>query len=370
MSFAVRLLVMSLYPLCIENTLRAGPPVEAPKPSHHCDLNSEIDQITLELGQIAVVEEGKNEPGLSLAFIPYRSEKGGKAAFYDHYTFQKLTGHGSFSDANPDQLKEFREYLSEIDVNLSMGDLDPSTKRLLPFTKANAEEDAGLLLIPGRSRANEFDPERTQRENESLQRAMNRGQPILAICAGCTQLWEKCGGRSIAVKDHNYNGGMLRLGKGGRTVYNVQIHDVVIQKNSLLSNAMGLNETSNPSGDFEILVNSVHWKSPDESSLPSSLLVCARTKKNPEITLKSRQSTLMSPQENTVEAFESRFGAPILGIQWHPEGYNADDLTHPSNKKNRNFAPKAHIQLLCFMAQAGDAYRAKRRMLRELLQLQ
>ena len=54
-----------------------------------------------------------------------------------------------------------------------------------------------------------------------------------------------------------------------------------------------------------------------------------------------------------VLTFESNMGAPILGIQWHPEGYNGDG------------AP-VHKNLLNYMRLAGDAYAAKRNMLKEL----
>ena len=60
----------------------------------------------------------------------------------------------------------------------------------------------------------------------------------------------------------------------------------------------------------------------------------------------------MKPEEGLVEAFESVSGSPIMGIQWHPEGYSDKD--------------PAHGNLLKYMALAGTAYAAKRAMLKQL----
>jgi hypothetical protein len=63
---------------------------------------------------------------------------------------------------------------------------------------------------------------------------------------------------------------------------------------------------------------------------------------------------LQQRHRNAVEAFETRHGAPMLGLQWHPEAYNPDQ---PEYHANRN--------VMNFMARAGDAYEARRLTLRQ-----
>jgi len=77
----------------------------------------------------------------------------------------------------------------------------------------------------------------------------------------------------------------------------------------------------------------------------------------------------MSPESATVEAFESSWGAPTVGIQWHPEGYNLDDQKLHQRKNSQYFKPAEQIRLLRYLAQAGDAYAHKRGMILQLRQL-
>ena len=47
-----------------------------------------------------------------------------------------------------------------------------------------------------------------------------------------------------------------------------------------------------------------------------------------------------------------------MGIQWHPEAYNEKDPPRLESTKHRN--------VLTFMAQAGDAFSAKQKVISEL----
>jgi gamma-glutamyl-gamma-aminobutyrate hydrolase PuuD len=61
------------------------------------------------------------------------------------------------------------------------------------------------------------------------------------------------------------------------------------------------------------------------------------------------QGKHMAVENNTIEAFEVMGGAPQFGIMWHPE---ADQQNCAFNKR-----------LMKFMADAGNAFAAKRNML-------
>lgn len=81
----------------------------------------------------------------------------------------------------------------------------------------------GLLVIAGRAR-DAKDASRDNLEKKLLSQAAREGRPVIALCGGCWQLWEHFGGKVGAVRDHAYNGGMVRLGEDGRIKHNVPMH--------------------------------------------------------------------------------------------------------------------------------------------------
>ena len=300
------------------------------------------------------------------ALIPYRSEGKGKGAFYDHYTFQRLTKHGSVTDAIEEELQELGKYATTTTVAL-IGEIETASGSVVPFSSPAAQAQAGLLIIPGRMRENEYCTARAQRENKLIQKARNCGQPILGICAGSWRLWESFGGTLKPVKDHCYGGGMIRMGENGRIAYNVQIHGVKIKDDSRLARAIGFQKDDLPEGEdsHSLLVNSVHWKAPDAESTPENMAICATAIQIPTIEIKTRQGVLMEPESDSVEAFETIHGALTLGTLWHLEGYNPDDAKKHTSRATVYFSPEKHIHLFCEMAKAGDDFAMKRQMLRE-----
>lgn len=81
-----------------------------------------------------------------------------------------------------------------------------------------------------------------------------------------------------------------------------------------------------------------------------------------DISLKNRQGEDMAPEEETVEAFETKNGAPTLGIQWHPEAYCR------YKEGNKIYSHSKQRNILEFMAKAGVAYAARRRLVKEFTQ--
>lgn len=71
----------------------------------------------------------------------------------------------------------------------------------------------------------------------------------------------------------------------------------------------------------------------------------------------------MKPEDGTVEAVETKYGAPILLVLWHPEAYAVQE--------NRSTVPEDHSRfhqnLIRFMAQAGDACYARRRVVQTIV---
>ncbi|HKY69892.1 MAG TPA: gamma-glutamyl-gamma-aminobutyrate hydrolase family protein [Gammaproteobacteria bacterium] len=292
----------------------------------------------------------------STILISFRDEGAGKGAFYDHFTLQHHTAHKTATVCSPSlSTKPLETYLSGQTHNLSYGVVSPTIHRLIPPGFQNLEE-GGVLFIPGITRdadnrqplSHQF---RMQFERTIIKQAVQRGMPILAVCAGAWTVWQTVGGALTPVTDHNYGGAMPRVGVNGIIVNNKHVHNVIVDAGTLVADAMGPEATR-----WQWPVNSVHWKAASPTPMPENFQVCATAKKDPRISIKTRQQTDMSPQEDSIEGFESIYGAPIFGIQWHPEAFQWNSAV-PSESVNH--------RVLLFMAKAGDAYRAKQTMLKE-----
>ncbi len=287
----------------------------------------------------------------------------GKASFYDHYTISSHTGfQTAIAKANhPEiQTKYLRDYISEQTVNIPYATLLPEINRPMPLV-LNAYEQGGLLVIPGMTRDSyEMAPQkhtlRISFEQKLIADSLRRGRPIVAICAGSWTLWEALGGQTVAVKDHNYGGGMPRISTTGKMTHNKHVHDVKIVKGTLLQTAMGLPDIET---DSVLPANSIHWKAPSDKTVPGNVEIAARSKNNPNVTIHTRQSTVMEPDEDIVEAFSSILGAPTIGFLWHPEAFESSSKT-PVNQSNN--------AALLFMAKAGSAFEAKQNMLAQYKQ--
>lgn len=158
---------------------------------------------------------------------------------------------------------------------------------------------------------------------------------------------------------------MLRLSSTSLQItHNVQVHDICVLRHSLLEAGL-LAPPVNLGREIKISVNSVHDKSIDPSTVPSHmrthLIVSAISAVNPDIVTKTRhrndegEPKYMMPEENSAEAFEMAYGAPVLGAQWHPEGYNllGDKVAHH------------HINLIIYMTKSGDTFAMKKNLLKE-----
>lgn len=271
-----------------------------------------------------------------IGYRGHESAKDGAGMLYDHMTIQQRTGHPTrVSYAQDPDIAylagdQFRAALGNHPSNLPHGGQPPA------IDEAHA---GGLLVIPGRVRKKEYEPLRKAHEEDIINEALRRGQPIVAICAGSWRVWEACGGDTMEVEDHSYGGGMLRLDRvaGTRVTHNKAIHGLELETDAMITTILG--------DEAPTQVNSVHWRAVDPATTPERLRVVGWSTDDPSIVVKTRQSILMQPQVHTPEAFESTHGAPIMAFQWHVEGGDS---------------PALH-----FMALAGDAYLAKQRVLEE-----
>jgi gamma-glutamyl-gamma-aminobutyrate hydrolase PuuD len=313
---------------------------------------------------------------ISISYRGHESDKDGKGMLFDHMRIQDATKFPTQLLLPTDHAvaavvkKLFLQELNSHTAQLLVGQLNDKGRREPAYTFECCA--AGLLLIPGRVHKVEDEAIRLAHEYKIIRQALNRGQPILGICAGVWRIFEQCfiwtkapdwmnktpstllswhqtHATLINVHDHAYCGGMIRLSKNGvQASYNKDIHDVEVAPGSMLGIAF---KSRNGLLVNRLPVNSVHWKAVNPNQLPDNIAISAVAKMNPNIAINMRKpERLMVPDKDTAEAFESVFGAPIMGIQWHPEGYES---------------ATPHGQLLRYMAQAGSAYAAKRKMLVE-----
>ncbi|GFM62046.1 gamma-glutamyl-gamma-aminobutyrate hydrolase family protein [Pseudomonas capsici] len=163
---------------------------------------------------------------------------------------------------------------------------------------------------------------RARYELKLLGIAKQRGIPVLAVCAGSWRLLESYGGkvRTLELTERNKHKASntadtwtlehnIKLLGGAKLVRFAQSTGLS------LSDITGFNSThwavastytitlTTPENNTSILAHTNILA--DGTDTPSRLL----------------EVTAQDPDTHTVEAFESLFGAPVMGIQWHPESY-------------------------------------------------
>ncbi len=121
--------------------------------------------------------------------------------------------------------------------------------------------------------------ERDEFELALVREALAQGKPIFAVCRGMQLLNVALGGTLNQNVDNHW-----------QSKFQGTAHEVEVKPNSRVSRLV-------ESGSR---INSIHRQSVKE--LAPSLVATAR-----------------DPRDGTIEAYESKHGTPILGIQWHPE---------------------------------------------------
>lgn len=112
-----------------------------------------------------------------------------------------------------------------------------------------------------------------------IKEALRQNKPIFAVCRGMQLLNVALGGTLHQEVDNHW-----------QDSYTGTAHEVAVKPNSRVSRLV-------KSGSW---INSLHHQSVKELA--------------PDLV-----ATAHDPRDGTIEAYESKSGAPILGVQWHPE---------------------------------------------------
>jgi gamma-glutamyl-gamma-aminobutyrate hydrolase PuuD len=169
-------------------------------------------------------------------------------------------------------------------------------------------------------------------------------------------------GKIRSVDDHNYRGGMPQIKEStGKVGHNKQMHKIKLKDDAyLLKASMTIKQKEGFVVNDSIPVNSVHSHAVDEKFIPPWFTISATTVQDDALAPLSVDGTkrLLKPEEDSVEAFESAYGAPWLGIQWHLEAYTSN--TDPK------YFPDIHRNILKYMMQSGQVYQQRQEIVQEI----
>ncbi len=268
-------------------------------------------------------------------------------------------------------------------------------------------KDMDLLVIPGGPHANAtqipeagaapsnapragstaYAAERATSELDLIEQARTLGMPILALCGGSWRLVENYGGQTVELAALDHEGKILSSGRRDANrrrhagnMDNVRTefkHGAQIRPGSMLQSALApklgkaparssytdpkhKTPETRPHGPTELNVNSVHWAAIRTGAMGTRTGVPARP-----YAIVPNNMLEMSAMDNsklkTPEAVESRHGAPVMGVQWHPE------YQLPVAGGEHPLSRLANLRLIQWMVEAGNAYRTHKDAMEELL---
>lgn len=185
---------------------------------------------------------------------------------------------------------------------------------------------------------------RSTYELRLLEIARARGIPIIAVCAGSWRLLELYGGevrtlRRSSSRDQH---------KASNPAETWQLeHELRLMDGKVISQLMETQE----GGDSKITgINSTHWAVPTYDDTPEGRKLRDGTG------TPSRWLSISAEDPNTltVEAFESRYGVPVMGLQWHPEAYLPGMLGEMSGTEEARALSRAIFEYMVFSAKTAQ----------------
>ena len=257
--------------------------------------------------------------------ITYRDEAFGWGPFYDHFAFSGITG---------------RETVVSLPPGMNISALVNASQQVgysVPRIISPEEEDSALWVIPGRARSTpekrpQIQAMRDEHEQKVINAAFNRGRVLLAVCGGLWQLTTTRDGGLVKVSGHTGPMPMPTKNNPVRVINNKVSHHMIIRLHSLAASLL-----SKPFEPFAVPasvgVNSVHWLAADRNQLPTGMIETG-----------SAISHHGKPSPS-VEMLESEFGAPQIGVQFHPEGFVSHDNVDEA---------EPHRRLMRRMGEAAD----------------
>jgi len=354
--------------------------------------------------------------------IAHRTDGRNRAngALFDHCALQGITNTRTMIAWDKTDKKKsvnwLKDYISTLPYELKFGIEVAGTTSGVPHA----------LFVPGVAAENYNNQNayysRVKYEFSLFKQAFRQGKPILAVCGGAWELWRfchlisqdisqkmrlipnaekllkeenQCTDQSIkffsdpneytqayddareqaeenllqnrthflqTVSEHGYRRMPGLSATDGGATHNIQMHRIKLQADAFwLMAAMQLKDTCH-----QPTVNSVHWQACDARQVPAYVTVSACAVRDHEIAphRSKEEGTKWQPEENSIEAFELNYGAPVLGMQWHPEAYFEKNENKKTTEEQHNCEQQRHI--LQYINRAGHTYQVKRLFVKEI----
>lgn len=166
--------------------------------------------------------------------------------------------------------------------------------------------------------------ERCAYELKLLSLAVTRGIPIIAVCGGVWRLLESFGGKVRTLpKDRR------GIHTSSQNTWQLK-QDLFMPKAKTMLASLAKGALAESLNYFlSISTNSTHWAVADTDQVPSvggrmpnlkNIQKNHRKNVNDLLEITALGGDVLKGLAD-VEAFESKLGAPVLGLQWHPETY-------------------------------------------------
>ncbi|MCY7296713.1 gamma-glutamyl-gamma-aminobutyrate hydrolase family protein [Alteromonas sp. a30] len=209
-------------------------------------------------------------------------------------------------------------------------------------------------------------------EKQMIQKAKTLGMPVMAVCAGTWRLLEAYGGEVETLPEDERS---FHKAEDRSETWSLS-HDVGTRRGTLLDSiSRGKEDSSSNRGNRRAHtvhdVNSTHWavaKTTGKSS-GERLSQAPNQPLNPndslEISAKAKSRDKRVPE--TVEGVSSKHGAPVLGVQWHPESYlpGMPGQDKGMGKKAQERTENAK-RIFTAMVQSAETYRNRKSVVAEI----
>ncbi|WP_179083744.1 gamma-glutamyl-gamma-aminobutyrate hydrolase family protein [Streptomyces rectiverticillatus] len=211
-----------------------------------------------------------------------------------------------------------RAHLEGVDALLIPG--APSANDTQIASERGAPEDARHNSVNAprtKKHVREEHRSRAAYELALIEQAKNLGMPVIAVCAGSWRLLEAYGG---AVETLPAAERALHTDKNN--VWGLR-HPVDIVSGTRLADAFASAQQNGTEALSGAPVTSTHWAAASEV-VPGSFRQSTQAAENTEVRrlpddILAVAARTSAHGSSSVEAFETRSGAPVMGVQWHPE---------------------------------------------------